>query len=97
VQLFKSDSLLISQKIGKAHDIQMKIIAEGAYYSFYYATKPNKWILLKDQVDARFLSTRVAGGFVGCMYALYATSSGKPSSAATYFDWFEYVGNDEIY
>ncbi|MCK9483345.1 MAG: glycoside hydrolase family 43 protein [Candidatus Marinimicrobia bacterium] len=97
VQLFKSDTLLISQKIGKGRDIQMKIIAEGAYYSFYYATKPNKWILLKDQVDARFLSTRVAGGFVGCMYALYATSSGKPSSAVAYFDWFEYVGNDEIY
>jgi len=97
VQLFKSDTLLASHKIGRRSDIQLKIVANGAFYSFYYALKPNKWILLKDQVDARFLSTRVAGGFVGCMYALYATSCGQSISNIAYFDWFEYIGNDEIY
>jgi alpha-N-arabinofuranosidase len=48
-------------------------------------------------VDATFLSTKVAGGFVGCMYALYATSSGTPSGNSAFVDWFEYVGNDEVY
>ena len=97
VQLYRADKLLASHKIGKGKNIWLKVVADGANYSFYYATEPDNWILLKDQVDARFLSTRVAGGFVGCMYAMYATSSGQSSSNVAYFDWFEYVGDDEIY
>jgi len=31
------------------------------------------------------------------VYALYATSLGKPSQTSAYFDWFEYVGDDEVY
>jgi xylan 1,4-beta-xylosidase len=31
------------------------------------------------------------------MYALYATSLGKPSTSRAFFDWFEYEGNDEVY
>jgi xylan 1,4-beta-xylosidase len=58
---------------------------------------PDDWILLKDNVDATFLSTKVAGGFVGCMYALYATSLGKSSDKIAHFDWFEYEGNDIVY
>ncbi len=109
VQLFKSISkkesieemeLLSSIKLTKKEamkDINLKIQAEGNYYSFYYSIEPNKWILLKDKVDAKFLSTKVAGGFVGTIYALYATSSGKPSDNISYFDWFEYIGDDEVY
>ncbi|HNZ37261.1 MAG TPA: glycoside hydrolase family 43 protein [Candidatus Marinimicrobia bacterium] len=97
VQLYKTDTLLASHKIGEGRNIRLKVVADGAEYSFYYATKQEEWILLKDKVDARFLSTRVAGGFVGCMYAMYATSSGEASSNVAYFDWFEYVGDDEIY
>jgi alpha-N-arabinofuranosidase len=77
--------------------VGLKIEAHGSTYSFLYATEKDKWTLLKDEVDARFLSTRVAGGFVGCMYALYATSLGKPSTSRAFFDWFEYEGNDEVY
>jgi len=97
VQLYKTDTLLASHKIGEGRNIRLKVVADGAEYSFYYATKQEEWILLKDKVDARFLSTRVAGGFVGCMYAMYAISSGEASSNVAYFDWFEYVGDDEIY
>ena len=102
VQLYKSGNpmeLLASQKLGEDSAqwaILLKITAAGADYSFHYALKPSEWILLKDNVDARFLSTRVAGGFVGCVYALHATSSGKLSNKVAYFDWFEYVGNDAI-
>lgn len=77
--------------------IGLKIEAHGSTYSFLYGTQKDKWTLLKDGVDARFLSTRVAGGFVGCMYALYATSLGTKSTSKAYFDWFEYAGNDEVY
>jgi alpha-N-arabinofuranosidase len=67
--------------------LQLKIVAKGDTYAFYYAEKKGGWHLLKDAVDAKYLSTKVAGGFVGCMYALYATSLGKPSQARACFDW----------
>ena len=77
--------------------VGLKIEAHGSTYAFLYSTQKETWSLLKGGVDARFLSTRVAGGFVGCMYALYATSLGAPSTSSAYFDWFEYEGNDEVY
>ena len=73
-------------------DLRLKIVAKGATYAFYYAVKKDKWLLLKDNVSAEFLSTRTAGGFVGCMYALYATSLGQPSQTKAYFDWLTCTG-----
>ncbi len=43
------------------------------------------------------VSTRLAGGFVGSLYALYGTSSGAQTSAVARFNWFEYKGDDEVY
>jgi alpha-N-arabinofuranosidase len=109
IQLYKSGDnknfngqmeLITSQKIGnedKGKELLLKIEARGCVYSFSYAYEPQKWTLLKDSVDARFLSTRVSGGFVGCMYALYATSLGNSCKNVSHFDWFEYSGDDEVY
>lgn len=77
--------------------LSLKVEARGAMYAFSFGERSGEWNLLKDSVDARFLSTRVAGGFVGCVIALYGTSDGKPSSTTAYFDWFEYVGDDDMY
>ena len=79
------------------NDLYLKIESFANAYSFSYSFKSNDWILLKDNVDASFLSTKVAGGFVGCMYALYATSLGQSSKNIASFDWFEYKGNDKVY
>ena len=92
--------LIASQKINddqSKKELQLKIEARDDQYSFYYAYDRGGWNLLKDSVDGKFLSTKVAEGFVGCMYALYATSLGSPSTTAAYFDWFEYRGDDEVY
>jgi xylan 1,4-beta-xylosidase len=109
IQLFLSETKagqertlqLIASQVLKggpaAKPVGLKIKAQGASYSFLYKTEKDKWTLLKDDVDARFLSTQVAGGFVGCMYALYATSLGEPSTNSAYFDWFEYEGSDTVY
>jgi len=53
--------------------------------------------LLLDGVDGKFLSTSVAGGFVGSVFGMYATSLGKPSTSKAYFNWIEYKGNDDVY
>lgn len=104
LQLYKSvkDSgggmeLLQSQKLPAGdHEVNLKIEAKGNTYSFFYSLKNGKWNLFKNKVDAKFLSTKVAGGFVGCMYALYATSSGAQSYTKAFFHSFECKGNDKF-
>ena len=109
IQLYKSIDkdnskdkmeVLASAKIGK--DIQdkmlnFKIESKGKHYSFYYSVDNDVWVLLKDNVDGTFISVDIPNDFAGCVYGMYATSSGKPSSNKAYFDWFEYSGNDEVY
>lgn len=51
----------------------------------------------EDSLDAAFLSTKVVGGFVGCMVALYATSDGQSSGTEAAYDWFEYAHRDDVY
>ncbi len=109
IQLYSSDSsgkaasgmvLIASTPIGKnkqENEMLLKIEAKDDTYSFSYAYNPGQWTLLKDNIDAKFLSTRVAGGFVGCMYAMYATSQEKESNSVAAYNWFEYSGDDEVY
>lgn len=104
VQLYQSnvrDSALIlltSKILDEATTkLRLKIESKNDYYVFYYSEDDNNWISMEKEVDAKFLSTQVAGGFVGCIYAMYATSSGKPSMATSSFDWFEYQGDDDVY
>ena len=82
-------------KSGKT-PLQIKIDANNDTYSFYYSEKKEKYSLLKT-LDAKFLSTKEVGGFVGCMFAMYATSNGILSSNEANFNWFNYEGNDDIY
>jgi alpha-N-arabinofuranosidase len=50
----------------------LRIVARGAQYDFYYATAPDAWQLLKGDMDGTILSTKVAQGFVGVMFGMYA-------------------------
>ncbi|MEG8945939.1 glycoside hydrolase family 43 protein [Rosettibacter firmus] len=105
IQLYKSTNnknmdLIKENVLDKRYmnnDIILKIDAKGKDYSFYYGFDKDKLNLLEDNVDGTFLSTKVAGGFVGSVFGLYATSLGKPSNSRVIYDWFEYKGNDEIY
>jgi xylan 1,4-beta-xylosidase len=104
LQLFKSNTegttmdLLEQVSLSApAQNVKLKISAEGDTYNFHYALKENDWVLLKDKVDAKFLSTEVAGGFIGCVFGMYATSSGKPTSNSASFKYLKYSGNDPMY
>jgi len=108
VQLYKSNldsslnnlELLASQKLydqNNCKELCLKIEAKGKDYSFYYGYNPAKMFLLKNKVDATFLSIRIAGGFTGNFYAMYATSLGKQCVNAAYYNWFEYYGDDDAY
>ena len=108
VQLFKGSGnngndkkavLLASApvQLTQNNNLLLKIMANGNSYSFYYATEKDQWQLLKQNVDAKFLSTKEAGGFVGCMYAMYATSNGIPSTTTVSYQWIECKNEDDVY
>lgn len=107
VELFKgpgktnaggSPQLLASAVLpGKISALRLKIRFDKARYAFWYAPRKKKWRLLKDQVDGRFLSTATAGGFVGSVFGLYASSHGEKSTSEALFDFFTYKGNDAVY
>lgn len=102
VQLFRStktDSmeLLRSEVLTPSADIYLRIQGDGPSYSFFYSENNKDWKPLLENADGKFLSTRVAGGFVGCVFGMYATSDGQPSTAKARFDWFQYEGNDDAF
>lgn len=99
VQLLKSseDELteLANQPVS-GEQIQLKITFDGANYSFHYAEEEGDWQVLQEKVDGKFLSTEEAGGFVGTLLAMYATSSGSDSDNTASFEWFQYEGDDAV-
>ncbi len=73
----------------------LKVEAHEQSYSFYVADALDQWMPVAEGIDGRILSTPVAGGFVGVVIAMYASSNGQPSANRADFDWFEYIGLDE--
>ncbi len=74
----------------------LKVEAHEQAYNFYAATEPDQWQPIAEGVDGRILSTPVAGGFVGAVIAMYASSNDQPGTNHADFDWFEYNGLDEV-
>ena len=85
------EELLAEQPIN-AGRCYLKIEAHEQTYNFYAASGPEHWQAIAENVDGRILSTPVAGGFVGAVIALYASSNGQASTTVADFDWFEYIG-----
>jgi len=82
----------------KLKELSLKIESRDSAYFFYFSQDAKKWqSMTKDGSEAKFLSTKTAGGFVGAVYALYATSLGKESDNKAGYNRFTYKGNDEIF
>jgi alpha-N-arabinofuranosidase len=102
VQLYKSNTEtptmdLMNEVEAVSEKVLLRIGAEGEKYNFSYSDKPGKWSVLMDNIDGTFLSTEVAGGFIGCVFGMYVTSSGAPSSNTASFKHLKYNGNDNMY
>lgn len=103
IQLFKSTdqpnelNLLAQETLAGNKPVFLQIKAKGDQYEFYYGEKEGEWKLLKGGVDAHFLSTHTAGGFVGCLFAMYATSSGEASANTASYKYLTYAGDDPVY
>ena len=57
--------------------LYLQIRAREGRYDFLYATTPNAWQTLVADADGTMLSTKVAGGFVGTMFGVYAYSASR--------------------
>lgn len=80
-----------------AKSVHLRIEASGNHYHFYYSENGNDFKLLAENVDATHLSTQSAGGFVGCMYGLYASSNGQDSDNEATFEYFELQTKEAVY
>jgi xylan 1,4-beta-xylosidase len=93
----KSMELLAQQALTDgSKPVKLRIEGKGDTYSFYFS-KGAQWELLQDKVDAKLLSTQVAGGFIGCLFGMYATSSGEQTSNSASFKYLKYSGNDPMF
>jgi xylan 1,4-beta-xylosidase len=103
IQLYKAGAdgkkmEIITQKnmTDGSKPLKLRIVAEGGFYSFYYASG-SSWQLLMDKMDAKYLSTKTAGGFIGCLFGMYATSSGDQTTNSASFKYLKYSGNDPMF
>ncbi len=77
--------------------VEIRITSVGGTYNFSFKPEGKEWQLLKDGVDGKFLSSKVAGSFIGCLYGMYATSSGEASGNSASFKFLKYSGNDPMF
>jgi xylan 1,4-beta-xylosidase len=103
IQLFKASSdgktmeMITQKQITEAgKSVKLRIVAEGEFYSFYFSNGPS-WQLMQDKLDAKYLSTKTAGGFIGSLFGMYATSSGQPTSNVASFKYLKYKGDDPMF
>lgn len=88
------DYIAYSQTI-LASPITLHIVSTPWTYEFWYQQKnqPMKFLY---KAQSLFLTSEVAGGFVGNFYGMFATSGNYKSNTKAYFDWAEYVPNYKI-
>lgn len=104
VQLFRGTSSDNEMELMKQEEIKdssnpliLKIEANQSKYSFSFGYDSKHLNLLADDVDGAYLSTHVAGGFVGALFGLYASSNGELSTNKVTYNSFTYSGNDTTF
>ncbi len=81
---------IVAEKKISGNKVELKISGTASSYQFAYKESPMDKITIVGNVDTRYLSTEVAGGFTGVMVGLFTSSNGKPTNAQAFFDWFDY-------
>jgi len=76
-----------------ADELELKLHGDEQNLSFHYRVDGEEYTKLID-IDARFLSTEVAGGFVGCTIGMYTSSNGKASVNSAEFEYFKLINKN---
>lgn len=75
------------QEFNAGNEIFLKIISLGNEFKCEYSLDNVEWLPCGEILDGKILSTKIAGGFVGAYFGLFAYSD---SSAKATFDWATY-------
>ena len=74
--------------------VYLRIRAMGKDYNIEYSFNNKDWMPFGNAQDGKYLSTAVAGGFVGTYFGLYAYA---PTQASATFDWTTYKATGKEY
>jgi xylan 1,4-beta-xylosidase len=74
--------------------VELQVVASPLEYTLSFTAEGGEPKEL-DRAITRFLSSEVAGGFVGTYVGLYATGNGEPATTPAAFDWFDYEPRPE--
>jgi alpha-N-arabinofuranosidase len=67
-------AVIASTPIESRGRVFLRIDARGGRYDFQYSLREGEWTPLLRDADGAILSTRIAGGFVGTVIGMYASS-----------------------
>ncbi len=73
-----------------AGPVQLRIHAELLNYAFSYLPAGASDFIPLGNMETRYLSSEVAGGFTGTYLGMFASGNGQTSLSPAFFDWFEY-------
>ncbi|HEY4246224.1 MAG TPA: glycoside hydrolase family 43 protein [Lacunisphaera sp.] len=63
---------LVQAMLSQTATVELRASVDHAKCSFEYSTATGQWQTLRENEDAKLLTTEVAGGFVGATFGLYA-------------------------
>jgi len=89
----KSDEIIAQEECDK--NLTKMVLAarcEEMALSFFYGKDQYSLACFSDHLDARILSTEIAGGFVGAMAGVFASGNGKSTDNHSDVIWAEYKG-----
>ena len=81
---------LASAKLPRKGAVKLHVASDGERYFFGYSLGNGVEQPLSD-IPVGLLSSELSGSLTGVYIALWASGSGKPSTTAADFDWFEYA------
>lgn len=70
--------------------IALSVKGTALSYEFGFVNPKSGLYEVMGNLDTRYLSTEVAGGFTGVMIGLYSSSNGHETKAKVFYDWFDY-------
>ena len=76
--------------------VTLRIESKGDKYNFTMSENGKDFKSIAENQDGKHLSTKVSGGFIGCVYGMYATSNGEKSDNKASFKYLKYSGNDPM-
>ena len=76
--------------------LSLKITSKADKVDFEISENGKTYKIIAENLDGKHLSTKVSGGFIGNVYAMYATANGEKSDNIATFKYLKYSGNDSM-